>query len=659
MNKYTNQFNIKLINFDSKYKVIGVRRFNGDTNNCFFCKSSLLESGFRDEILSLYFHQGVIYFLFDIGYDTSRFEQEISNKFEVVLTYDKLYKKELITKNLILNMLGKKKINRLTNVGGNLLKIVKKKNNSIVTIEFEIKYGDVITFNVSTFSKYISFSKKDLTGDYSKYILKGDTLEVASVNEKKELIYIKKNNDNNHNVVPFFELCKEEKFRESKMGHLLELLEEVDMYLKDDIKIEYKQSFYEETKMRIKDLKINKSKFIEYISQKVFNIINKSQSNCSSELITLIKSRFNNCIPKIKEGKQINKNMLNIVIVDKKEDYEKNNQKDKYMASKEKIIQHIYPDTINESYNLYLQKKQDGKQVINLPEIDKILYELCIKEDVIQERANLASLYHLQIPNWTFVCRERINKEEHIAKLTVFNNTLIIEDVDSNEWTNLISGFKGDFFDKLIIIGEKKIAIEETKMTPIPDLKFYSNRLEKLNRENKVDKDSLVNLINEEIPIEYRGEILDNIKKHGLCQLTKQEVHDCFRILKNGRLITYNHFGDFVDLFEERTGILLDLNIKRRKHMDRLVSGFISLQYKKLFNDYFYYVGKEDYCDFNTRIATGAVISKLTNISDEEFREYCSMLKVDFLKTNSCSKYPFPFKYLREYLYMKAKSNKG
>ena len=81
-----------------------------------------------------------------------------------------------------------------------------------------------------------------------------------------------------------------------------------------------------------------------------------------------------------------------------------------------------------------------------------------------------------------------------------------------------------------------------------------------------------------------------------------------------------------------------------------MITSFISLQYKKEYNNYLYYIGKDDYSDFTVRISQGAVITKLNNVTDSEFKVYCTLLKVDFIKTNVGSKYPLPFKYLREYV---------
>ena len=61
-------------------------------------------------------------------------------------------------------------------------------------------------------------------------------------------------------------------------------------------------------------------------------------------------------------------------------------------------------------------------------------------------------------------------------------------------------------------------------------------------------------------------------------------------------------------------------------------------------------MGKDDYSDFTVRIPQGAVITKINNINVDEFKVYCSLLKVDFIKTSTGSKYPLPFKYLREYV---------
>ena len=642
MAKYTNKFKIEITpKFEEKYKILCFERVNCE-RSVFYKKAHLLESMYKDLILSSYIYSSKVFFLFEKECDTCHFEKEDMSNFEKIdISSEKDWLKTLVKQNLLINSLEKKNKNDFSNVSGSLFKYVNHTKNEIITLKIKVVYDSTICLNVCTFSRLNSL-KKELLEDIdkeTKYVFDGNTLSIAnSKNNFNDLFVMKKNENSEHNVVTFFDMCDQNKFYNSKMGVLLSFLEDVNKYLKDDLSISFIPSNFNTEKLEIKKLVKNNKKLFQYVAEEKINIVNKSKNDLSKELKDMLEYKFRklNLLPIIKISKRINKEHINIVIVDTKEEYEIRREKDKHQSSLDVVIQNIYFSTIQEEL-----VKFNSSEYAKLPSIKKLIFEIAVKKDIVNRKINLATMYNLEIPNWVFIQKEK----EKFYQLSIVNGELVFSEYEGSVESNYN-------INKFIKIGDKIIKMEETSMTPIPDLLFYKERLKKLNKENYVDKSVLIRALNE-----YKrehtfkendiNEIINNL--NGLIgrEVSKDDVYSCFK-LGNGQ--TSRELGTFNDFFLSRYDILLNLNIKRNKYLEELIPSFISLQYKKEYNNYLYYIGKDDYSDFTVKISQGAVITRLHNITDSEFKVYCSLLKVDFIKTNVGSKYPLPFKYLREYV---------
>ncbi len=644
MAKYTNKFKIDISpRFDNEYKILCYERYNCD-KSIFYDRAQLLESKYKELIISTYIYGSKVFFLFEKESDTSFFERENMSDFKKInINSEKLWLKTLAKQNLIINSLEKKNKSNFSNVSGELLKYVSHTKNEIITLKIKIIYDSTICLNVCTFTRlnYLKNVFSENIDKKTRYKFEGNTLSIANKKTNYNELFVRKKKDiNDHNVITFFDMCDQEKFYNSKMGILLLFLEDVRKYLSDYINISFKESNFSTEKLEIKKLVKNNLKLYKYVSNDGINIVNKSKDDLSKELKMLLEFKFEklNLLPQIKISKRIKKEQINIVIVDTKEEYKSRREKDKYQASLDIVIQSIYPATIHEEL-----KKYDSSLNAKLPAMKKLIIEAAIKKDIVNRKTNLATIYNLKIPNWVFIQKEK----DKFYQLSIVDGNLVFSK------SNFLINSK--YNTKFIQIDKKLIELEETHLTPIPDLLFYSDRLAKLNKENDINKQLLINALNEYKNInksktQELEEIIKNI--NGLIgkKIDKDEIYRCFRI--NGK--TSRELGSFNDFFFEKYNILLNLNIKRTKYLEELIPSFISLQYKIVkdkYNDYYlYYIGKDDYSEFNTKIQQGAVITKIINITDNEFDLYCSLLKVDFIKTNTGSKYPFPFKYLREYI---------
>lgn len=642
MAKYTNKFKIDISpQFEEKYKILCFKRSNCD-NSIFYNKARLLESRYKELVLSSYIQSSKVFFLFESRCDTSFFEKEDMSNFEKIdINSEKEWLKKLAKQNLIINSLEKKNKSNFNNVSGELFKYVSHTKNEIITIKIKIVYDSTICLNVCTFTKLNSLKKellKNIDKD-TKYVFDGNTLSIANNKTNSNDLFVRKKNENSdHNIITFFDMCDQNKFYNSKMGILLSFLEDVNKYLKDDLSISFIPSNFNTEKLEVKKLVKNNKKLFQYVAEERINIVNKSQNDLSKELKDMLEYKFRklNLLPIIKISKRINKEHINIVIVDTKEEYEIRREKDKHQSSLDVVIQNIYPSTIQEEL-----VKFNSSEYAKLPSIKKLIFEIAVKKDIVNRKINLATMYNLEIPNWVFIQKEK----EKFYQLSIVNGELVFYEYEGSIESNYN-------INKFIKIGDKIIEMEETSMTPIPDLLFYKERLEKLNKENCVDKSILIRSLNE-----YKrehsskendiNEIINNLNGIIGKEVNKDEIHRCFK-LSDGK--TSRELGEFNDFFLDKYNILLNLNIKRRKYLEELIPSFISLQYKKEYNNYLYYIGKDDYSDFTVRIPQGAIITKLHNITNNEFKVYCSLLKVDFIKTNVGSKYPLPFKYLREYV---------
>lgn len=642
MAKYTNKFKIDISpKFEEKYKILCYKRFNCD-RSIFYNRAHLLESMYKDLILSSYIYSSKVFFLFEKDCDTGHFEKEDMSNFEKIdIRSEKDWFKTLVKQNLLINSLEKKNKSNFSNVSGELFKYVSHIKNEIITLKIKIVYESTICLNVCTFTRLNSLKKELLKNidKETKYVFDGNTLSIAnSKNNFNDLFVMKKNENSDHNVITFFDMCDQNKFYNSKMGILLSFLEDIKKYLKDDLSISFIPSNFSTEKLEVKKLVKNNNKLFQYIAEDKINIVNKSQNDLSNELKKLLEYKFRklNLFPIIKTSTKISKNKINIVIVDTKEEYKNRGEKDKHQASLDVVIQNVYPSTIQEE-----SKKFNLSECAKLPAMKKLIFEIAIKKDIVNKKINLATMYNLEIPNWIFIQKEK----DKNYQVNIVNGELVFSEYEGSIESNYN-------INKFIKIGDKIIKMEETPMTPIPDLLFYKERLEKLNKEYYVDKQVLISALNE-YKLEHSfkendvNEIINNL--NGLIgrKVNKDEIYRCFK-LSNGQ--TSRDLGSFNDFFFNKYDILLNLNIKRTKHLEQLIPSFISLQYKKEYNNYLYYIGKDDYSDFTVRIPQGAIITKLHNITNNEFKVYCSLLKVDFIKTNVGSKYPLPFKYLREYV---------
>ena len=353
----------------------------------------------------------------------------------------------------------------------------------IPTVEISIDKSFKLLLNVKTFTSIklkdkIDFSKSDFK-KYPHYSISGNNTIKRILESDSNDYFILRQIRNKKQEIPFLDISSLDKFNQSKMG----ILENIISLFNNKYsgmaeitfdKIEVNNSVEYDSIQKNE----NKSVINKLLNERKIKIIdtidNDSSKNFCKEVIRIFDQKYN---VKIKEGKRASSNYLNIKVIHNKEYYDGIN--DPYShETNNTAIQHI-------TFEDFLSNAEYA--------VGTIINELMIKKDLIE---NKISLYDWSKLNYTddiiFISKEKIKDTDRYFAMTIHpDGTFTISEkilnlFEINEFNIYLNIFESNKNVKGVIKNSKGYIniIENTNMFTIPETSKIKNELE--NGNNKL-----------------------------------------------------------------------------------------------------------------------------------------------------------------------------
>lgn len=499
-----------------------------------------------------------------------------------------VYKDTLL--QLFLNSLGtsESKYLRFNNLTGHLYcfhpkwtKYSKRGTEATVmkipTLEISISRQCELVMSVHTFSNILlrnrmTFGSKKFE-EYPQYIMTGKNILRRKLESDDVPSFIMRQTDNNRIEIPFLDIQNIEKFSESKMGILNNILNEFNKKFNGFIKIrlqekedyialDYDSSIAKENIRRI-------SKSLSKKSLKIIDCIDNEYSKVfCDEIVELIKNKYG---VDVCRGRNISSKHYNIRVIHNKEYYGGENDPHDLLFT-DRIVQHI---TLEDFYDC---RESAVKTIIN---------ELLIKEDISNRKISLFDWKSLDYQsNWTFGVKVDINKISRYIFMTVHSDGTF------------------EFSEQELNLFEMN---EYSKLVEIFDTKSENN--------GKVF--GIIKNDNEEINVIYNTDLF-----------TIPEIDKLYNELSNGN--TY---------------------LRNKGKRTQLLSACLDIKYFIQDNKYFYFVGTIGN-GMKATINASCKMKKIESYGDSSifFEKLLPLMNVTFVRNGQLTMYPFPFKYLREYI---------
>ncbi len=518
------------------------------------------------------------------------------------------------------------------------LKISKSKEKvqtfKIVGLEFYIDPNCCLQLNVKTFSsvllrKQMDFSNKKFNS-YPKYTFVHSTNTLRRVlpteNIEAENLFILKQTSKKgvleKNNIPFLDFSNLNEFKNSKIGILSDVLDNIKEKLSKYLIVEFKE--------------VEISNIVRYSNAFDYNELNKNiflldgiKDEESEEHLESIKQEIENLLPdlKTKVVKRENKKGYNIKLIHNKSFYQKYEQKDPYKPSNN--IQHItYED-------FKLNSKASVKAIIK---------ELVIKNDIKNNQISIINWSEFEYKGkWVFGIKQDIDfyfitvEPDGKTRFEKFESDLF----NQNEYDELCDVFGDDNNIEFIVkddIGNINI-VKRTNNFTIPEYQKINEVLEKENAKIKITRIDAVNIINE---LFEKGKAQEfKIKINQIENWTKGNLLNCFKSRNDKKI--------FVEKVKEETEEILKTYLRDKSRYELLDSQLDIHSFEDNEKEY-YYVGVKGK-GIQQTVSRASVIREIEIYKDSEyiFEKLLPLMNVDFVRNGDLTVLPFPIKYLREW----------
>lgn len=553
----------------------------------------------------------------------------------------------------------------------------KYKDRFIRFLEIVIDPGMYLNLNHETFKRVENESLgthviDPKTGEFRKK-LKSDTNVTT---------YKKGSLKHNHFRVDNFDMTDYTHFCKSKMGVMEQFLKDVKENLSKYISIE----LMEREDAREFDISnwekagISDSEYGELLKKKGVVIVDEIGTKKSKEIVnSLSVELLEHYGVEVTIG-DLTLEAYNIRIIHNEEYYIENELPDPHNNIKGYIVQHMTEEA--EHFT-----ESSGSS----PAVRKIVQELIIKGDVKERFISIYDWKRLDSgKSWTFILRERRKTEfgentRHVnfANIEVknyfdyyrlqidcngkmdFDSFCDADNEVSEEWEKICCAY--DLVESKQFRVKNKIdglfysdidnihAIIETREKSLPNITALMNMLRETDEKQKVQKDVLIQAINDfELAYQDYYENAELWKEKLLEKeemITKKEVKKVLNMRTNAASL-FNRF------FHEKFGIWI-FGEWRKEEFDAIyqIGNLLNIKYEYNDNDYddghtfVYYVGAK-----SKRISypNACCMRKVVSFGDEiEYEELLPLMAVEFVRNNQYTVLPFPYKYLREYIKQK------
>lgn len=534
-----------------------------------------------------------------------------------------------------------------------ILDVKGKKKGQLVTLSFEIK-NRLLYYKVLTFTNYKAATGKAKSG--IKYVKNGKCMSRIynkSLYNEEDLYVIQSSMTNKNHVNVFNTDAKsitESKFVE--LGKVYEILKS-SKYIKE---LEFKNI---ETTDAVKDIFEGRNKvnnFTNFTHEKCIEIANEIGINIvyqnGAEEIKINEALIDNDITNFKTTKSLDKNMLNLFVIDNSNKGKDKESDDIYDSHKDKdfIIQHIGKNNINGTLSA---------------KIKTCIYNLIIKYELKNKSIKTFDWEtfkkHSKSTSYKFY---EFDKDKNYCMMEVDNNGNILDfrrenysfddncdycDAESRIITN-------NFGDMIQII--------DTEMFMVPRLEEFAEKMKSidlgLNMEIRFeDLNNCLIQIQMDDPSDKVEELIAEIYKSiiGLDKNKYKEHKIIFDELKKSIDKKYQKSGAWKIIKLELESYYLNLYLQTPKWYydlkgftpgetgDTLYPGFINIHY----NDEYYTVSGYKPCETSKNFANNVLIRNIEVLEgDNFFEELLLMLMNPIVKTDMLTVYPFVYKYIRE-----------
>lgn len=539
-----------------------------------------------------------------------------------------------------------------------------KKINSFYTLEVKLNSEMELNLNVSTFGR-LDYFKDTKALSMRRYVFDKKTYQIRrklkTDNVKEEEMFIQRSiYSKKHNTVPFLDFKSYTNYKKCKIGMLDALLQDVEEYLSDYIKIE-NCKIEEYSKYEIKDGSFENRDYRELLKDKKIIVVDEVKDHDSKKLLALLSEilwkEFNVVIEKRDD---INTEKYNLKIIHGAEYYKVNDLEDPYKREYVKCaIQHITLESFIENLN-------SGK--IEKAAVTKIIQELIIKDDILNSKISIVDWKKCHYEEkWTFLKRKQIQIDEKTYKyiyckmiiredgtldITVYDNSVANEEIW--EWNAIVDAYGGEFKYKKEDILEgifykdyKNInKIYKTDRSTVPNFKELGYLLRKSNKNEKISVSNIINSLgnfdsNDKNIMQHKEDFINKLKRFSEYE-TIGKINKEMRIKSNGGKAINKHILNELD-------ILINAQLKTGDRKFELFGSMVDIKYYSKDNDVYYLVGVDSE-KINQSFRNACVIRKVVADRENEFKNIANLLAVEFVKNGQYTVLPFPFKYINEVL---------
>jgi len=478
------------------------------------------------------------------------------------------------------------------------------------------------------------------------------------------------------NTITFTDFSNLEGFYNSKAGVYYMFMKDVEDFLNDYLTLSFKEEKNVKTfKNSANNLLFQHEKdYFAAINQKGINLINYAADDFFS--ITIFEQIKINMkalgITNIMESDIIVENHYNLVILHTPEYYEYKHENDPYFADYN--IQHLM---IENCISSKTGEVRDMKSIAR-----KCLYELMLKKDL---KEKTLTLYTEEFESPITYVKIENKKNEEGNKIPVFHCLTIDEQhqfdykfVDSGDQSGCyeklmesINYFKKDHsrtFDLKYIIynNTDTVLLADHGINTMPDLYAAYERLNGYSKDKTINKDELIDILKsykqEYTQYEQRiNELIRMLETSDKKEYSYEEVTNNQKSNKSNRVeplipLSGPMGQSFVDYSREKYNFIFNPVLKNKSSDSIIKNQMTKINTYANDIDYRdkgirYYVGSKQALN-GSKFEKGIRVKTLipVNRNNQLINKIISQLDVDFVRLGEYTVYPFPIKYLNEYI---------
>ena len=561
---------------------------------------------------------------------------------------------------LLLSSLPRFKVDDVININGSIYQLVNQKRTKkqLVFLNYKI-FNGVISQHVRTFTLY-KIAKYNINKKYAystSYVFKNSVLEVSS--ELKDEHYVIGNKTSRkiiRNSIEFFKIPTSlVDFSHTRIYYFYKLLKDVNVHLSKYISIDYANNNY----INIPIMNVHEDRS-NLILQQSYNLLNHSM-NREDDLLDKLELCLRRAYPKIslniEKSNIINKDKINVIIVNTKEEYELASICDKHIRTPDFVTQHIYLSEVEKAY----QQIKNGKNDCMVGKV--ILIDALIKKEIIERKMKIYQFRNDYFSNKIFVVPTGLKKNDHVrlyVEMRINNNELIFSKHEKKtEYP------KYNFNHIGYIISENKVSvISNSEEIILPNIDFVVKKCSKVDDFGRTSKEDIIKAMNNFsiiVRLEHNDNVVsywessiskvyDKMNEYYHNELTSSEIRSILNPLKEIKV--FKLYGEFIKYFDKEYNKLIAPLLSSVEQKEKYLVGFEGINYCLNKDDLFYSVGYSKLRDIKPNISKAIRVKTVSFADSELISNYFDLLDVSFIRYKQATVVPFPFKFIREFIKM-------